>query len=143
MFCRILKIIYKIGENDWRGEDNTKLKCLEVAGGVKRKSQRKELKNKRNRWNYDLHDITSVQPFLIEQQRSTSVVFDWNLLKILLLKMSAFNGNLERKVIKGIQVKLCLDQNLTLDQLSLNNVLFTKMDQIYLRAQYSSDRIVL
>ena len=90
-----------------------------------------------------MHDITSVQPFLIEQQRSTSVVFDWNLLKILQLKMSAFNGNLERKVIKGIQVKLCLDQNLTLDQLSLNNILFTKMDQIYLRAQYSSDRIVL
>ena len=57
--------------------------------------------------------------------------------------MSAFNGNLERKVIKGIQVKLSLDQNLTLDQLSLNNILFTKIDQIYLRAQYSSDRIAL
>ena len=32
---RILKIISKIGD-DWRGEDNTKLKYLEVAG-VKRK----------------------------------------------------------------------------------------------------------
>ena len=31
-------------DDDWSGEDNTKLKHLEVAGGVKRKSQRKELK---------------------------------------------------------------------------------------------------
>ena len=35
---RILKIIYKIGEDDWRGEDNIKPKYLEIAGGVKRKS---------------------------------------------------------------------------------------------------------
>ena len=34
---RILKIIYKIGEDEWRAERNTKLKYLEIAGAVKGK----------------------------------------------------------------------------------------------------------
>ena len=34
------------------------------------------------------------------------------------LKISAFDGNLERKVIKGIRVKLSLDQNV-LDMLKV------------------------
>ena len=37
-FIGFQKSIYKIGEDDWTGEDNIKLKYLEVAGGVKRKS---------------------------------------------------------------------------------------------------------
>ena len=40
MVYQILKIIYKIGEDDWRTKDNTKLKYLEVAGGVKKKLEK-------------------------------------------------------------------------------------------------------
>ena len=50
MVYQILKIIYKIGEDDWRTKDNTKLKYLEVAGvkkklekGIKKKNKSTEL----------------------------------------------------------------------------------------------------
>ena len=63
MVYQILKIIYKIGEDDWRTKDNTKLKYLEVAGGVKKKLE-KGIKKRTNRQNCGLYNIISAQTFL-------------------------------------------------------------------------------
>ena len=67
MVYQILKIIYKIGEDDWRTKDNTKLKYLEVAGGVKKKLEKGIKKKRTNRRNCDFHYIISIQTFLIGQ----------------------------------------------------------------------------
>ena len=61
------------------------------------------------------------------------------------IKIRAFDGNLERKVIKVIRVKLLIKicQSYWKLQVNSNNIYFIKMDQIDIKRQYGSNRIAL